>query len=67
MTEDAPEYAILEESPEEDLFLTLVQIVKSMGWSVCIPNIEDDEMVPGMIIGTDEYVNDILNKIEKND
>lgn len=38
------------------LFKDLLEIVKELGWQVALPTVPDDEPVPGMVIGTQEYI-----------
>jgi hypothetical protein len=37
----------------------LIKIIKDAGWQIAIE--KDAENIRGMIIGTEEYINDILN------
>lgn len=32
-----------------------------MGWNICFKNPDEDEEVDGMVIGTDDYTNNIFN------
>lgn len=40
----------------EQLFKELIEIVGELGWTLALPDGEDDDEVPGMIIGTETYV-----------
>lgn len=51
----------------EQLFKELIEIVGELGWSVCIPQGPEDEEVPGLIIGTDEYVEKVTRALEEQD
>lgn len=40
----------------------VIMAAQEMEWNVCIPNASDDDEIRGMIIGTQEYVDDKLDK-----
>lgn len=55
-------------SSEEDAWLMIIEACSILGWHFAIPNfIKDDEEVPGLIIGNQEYMDKILKSIEKYD
>ena len=49
--------------------MLVVMAAQEMGWNVCIPSASDDDEIQGMIIGTEEYVDERLgkNKEDNND
>lgn len=51
----------------EQLFKELIEIVGELGWQVSIPKGADNDEVPGLIIGTDEYINKVTDAIEAAD
>lgn len=52
----------------EDQALELLSIaVRAMGWNMSIPNVDDDEEVPGLIIGKDEYIKWIEDSLGDQD
>jgi hypothetical protein len=52
----------------KQLFIELIEIVAELGWNVGIPeDVEEGEEVPGLIIGERDYVDSILEKIDKED
>lgn len=51
----------------EQLFKELIEIVGELGWQVAIPNGPEDDEVPGLIIGTEEYVNRVTEAMEDQD
>lgn len=56
-----------EQQYREQLFKELIEIVGELGWVVAIPNGEDNEEVPGLIVGTEEYVDKVSDALEKQD
>lgn len=42
------------------LFKELLEIVKELGWTVALPTVGDDEEVPGMVIGTEAYIDKMV-------
>lgn len=49
-------------SEEEKLFEQLVTIVEKLGWTIALPNVENDEdPLPGLIVGENWYVQKVLN------
>ena len=42
---------------EKDAFQLLMTIAEALRWNIAIPMVGDDEEVPGLIIGKDEYIN----------
>ena len=50
------------QTESEKLFESLLEIVSKLGWVVAFPKSDDPEAeVPGMVIGTEQYVTDVLN------
>lgn len=47
------------------LFKELIEIVTEIGWNVALPNCDDEDEVPGMIIGTEAYVDRVTNAVDK--
>ena len=46
---------------EKNAFETFMKCARFLGWNcIAIPKVGDDEHVPGVVIGRDEYVTDIL-------
>jgi len=61
------EYERLKFSQEENAIHPMMLIAMAamdMGWKIVIPDGEPDAEVPGMIVGTDEYIDDVLGKNE---
>ena len=48
------------------LFKELIEIVTELGWSMAIPKGDDNEEVPGLIVGSDEYLEEVLDKLDRN-
>lgn len=48
----------------EELLQKLIDILKEADWGICIPNLKPDDDVPGMIIGTDEYIKSITDQLK---
>jgi hypothetical protein len=46
-----------------DLMEQLVKIIEQLGWSVAIPEADEEEDVPGLIIGTQEYVSAVTGRL----
>ena len=44
---------------EDDKVTQLLNLVGEFGWSIAVPN-SGDENCPGLIIGQENYINDIL-------
>lgn len=56
-----------EEGREIHPEMLIVMAVLDRGWNIAIPDPKgEDDVLPGMIIGTEEYINDILSKKENN-
>lgn len=51
---------------ENELMDTLVATIAQLGWTVALPELNDDDPVPGMIIGTNEYVGSIIDNLPDN-
>ena len=49
----------------EQLFKELIEIVGELGWSVAIPKGADNEEVPGLIIGSQEYLDRIASAVDR--
>lgn len=48
----------------ENQALELLMIAaEAMGWTIIVPDVDDDEEVPGLIIGKEEYVDWILDTL----
>jgi hypothetical protein len=56
-----------EEGKEIHPEMLIVMAVLDRGWNMAIPQQKDDEELKGMIVGTQEYIDDILNKKEDNE
>lgn len=51
------------------LILNLVDAVTALGWEILIPNAEDlsdDDPVPGMIIGSTEFLDEMTKDFEED-
>lgn len=48
----------------ETAITQISEACKTLGWNMAIPDQNDDEDVKGMILGTDEYINEILERKE---
>lgn len=46
----------------EDLVAALVRYAASVGWVVAIGNTADGTEVPGLVMGTEEYVAELLGE-----
>lgn len=54
-----------EKQYREQLFKELIEIVEELGWNVAIPHVEEDDEVPGLIIGNPEYVEAVTEALEE--
>ena len=45
-----------------DTYIALMDAIVELGWQIAIPFAKDDDIIEGMIIGTEEYIDNILNK-----
>ncbi|MBN1637340.1 MAG: hypothetical protein JW866_00105 [Ignavibacteriales bacterium] len=56
-------YEHLKFNEGEEIHPTMIVVMatKEMGWNIAIPNGDDDEELSGMIIGTNEYIDSIIN------
>lgn len=60
---------------EAVLFEQLFKIVSDLGWQVSIPQLGEEETVPGLIVGTKKYIDDVIagkyanaeDKLDKQD
>lgn len=43
----------------------IITACRNLGWSIGIPNTAEDAVVTGMIIGTDEYLNEVIAKLNE--
>jgi hypothetical protein len=43
----------------------LVASVLEMGWDIAVPKGEGGDAVPGLVVGNDEYIEKILDALEK--
>lgn len=48
-----------------ELYVTLIEAISALGWHLAIPKLRGDQIVPGMVIGTDEYINAVLKQVKK--
>ncbi len=55
-----------DELKRETLFKALIGIVEQLGWSVALPAVKDDAEIPGLIIGTPKYLDEMLEIVEKS-
>lgn len=58
----------MNKTEEEDkalLFQQLAELIKKMGWGIAIPELKEKDAVPGLIIGTDEYLQTITSLLPK--
>ena len=44
----------------DEPFIQLLQLIEELGWDLALPDIDDDDDVPGLIIGTPEYIEWVL-------
>jgi hypothetical protein len=53
---------------EEDLetyyFESIARACEALGWQISFPKVKDDVDIPGMIIGTPDYVNNVLDAVQ---
>lgn len=49
------------EVSNDELFLKLAEIAAALEWNVAIPQGDDEEEVKGLVIGTQEYIDSVLN------
>jgi hypothetical protein len=54
------------EEKRKQLFKELIEIVGELGWVVAIPEGDLDEEVPGLVVGTEEYVNHVIDAVDEN-
>ena len=47
------------------LIKELMGICEELGWDVAIPDTEEDEEVPGLIIGYPEYIEKVLDAVDQ--
>lgn len=53
---------------EKEFYQKLVDSIKQMGWCIAVPTANaDDEILHGLIIGEQSYVDSILEQIEGNE
>lgn len=49
----------------ENMVIQIFKLCEAVGWNVAVPNDgPEDAPIKGMIIGTDEYLNKILDAVE---
>lgn len=53
-----------DEDYKKQLIKELIYIAEELGWNVCIPDVEEDEMVPGLILGEPEYIEEVMDALE---
>jgi len=45
----------------EEVFETFCKCAQILGWNcIAIPKVDDEDDIPGVIIGNEQYVNDII-------
>lgn len=49
----------MEEKTQEELIMQIVDAAMALGWQLAFEN-NDDEDVRGLIVGTEDYISDIL-------
>lgn len=49
---------------QEELIADLFEIVKELGWNIGIPGEEEDEVVSGLVIGTNDFINNMTEQFE---
>lgn len=54
------------EAKRELLFKQLIGIVEQLGWQVALAGVKPDEEILGLIVGTEKYVDDITEIVEKS-
>jgi hypothetical protein len=54
-----------EKDYKSQLIKDLLEICEELGWSVAIPDTEEDEEVPGLIIGNPEYIEKVLDAVDQ--
>jgi hypothetical protein len=47
---------VIEPLTEENALELLLMIVAQLGWQAMVPSVDDEEQVPGLIIGTPAYI-----------
>lgn len=52
---------------QERAFEGLMEFAKLSGWIIAIPKMADDDDVIGLVMGTEEYVDDVLDGRYKDD
>jgi hypothetical protein len=45
----------------------LIAAIESIGWDVAIPEGNNDDSIPGLVTGNSEYIEKILNALEKEE
>lgn len=48
----------------DELLAELLQIINELEWVIAMPNAEEDDEIPGMIIGTSAFVNEVISKYD---
>ena len=41
-------------------FEKLIQLIQNLGWDIALPDLNDDDEVPGMVIGNENYVQSVI-------
>jgi len=49
-----------------DLLNSLIKTIAKLDWAVALPEVQDDAPIPGMIIGTEHYVDSVLSYLPKD-
>jgi hypothetical protein len=51
----------MQDKTSAELFETLLDTVGKLGWNMAIPTTKDEEeVVPGLVIGTQDYIDKVL-------
>jgi hypothetical protein len=53
-----------DEEYKQQLMKELIDIASELGWQIAIPETEEDDTVPGLIIGEPEYVEEVLEALD---
>lgn len=50
------------EMTAEEAIESIIKGAEALGWNVAIPGVDDEEAeCPGMILGTDQYIDDVID------
>lgn len=53
-----------DELTDEELVETIMHCARELGWNVAIPVGEDEDVVTGLILGTQEYLDSVVSNTE---